>query len=1113
MSSPAIIFAPDQLQRRLAIEPGGSFMVQAPAGSGKTELLIQRFLGLLATVDKPESIVAITFTRKAAGEMLDRVLSALRRALDGESPESPHEQLTFALASAALVRNQACGWDLLANPGRLRVQTIDSLCMAIVGQMPWLARLGSMPRIEEHPRSFYEEAARRTVLMVEESSSFQASLETLLLHLDNNAGRVQQLLAEMLATRDQWIEMAVETGDMERERLEESLARALSEGLRTADQLIPVDIRKSWLDLAHYVAGNMIGERDYPALACLGATAWPGTTPDQAAVWLGLTSVVLTREDWRKKGGLNKNCGFPSENKSRKEECASLIGRLQQVDGLLEALEFVRVLPPPSYTEAQWKIMRSLLECLKLAAAQLRMVFREEGAVDFCEVGLAARDALGRADDPADLALKLDARIQHLLVDEFQDTSLNQFELLGKLTAGWESEDGRTLFLVGDPMQSIYRFRQAEVSLFLEARERGIGEIRPECLQLTANYRSLSSIVDRVNAMFSAIFPAADDTATGAIAYSPSQAPPTDMAEAAVTLHAFREGQDQLEADTVVQIAKDAHRQNEKESVAILVRARTHLPAIVEALKSADLKFRAVEIDPLGERAVVRDLLALTRAMLHVGDRISWLAILRAPWCGLTLTDLHALVSGDADQTIWERLQNPEELTEDGRQRAERVRGVLAEAFRERGRWPLRRCVERAWTKLGGPACLSEWGALQDASDYFDLLEAEQSGCDLADFDGFSERVDELYAQPDTQADDWLQVMTIHKAKGLQFDTVILPGLGRPGRSDDSRLFLFHQWMRPDGTLERLLAPIKEVGSNDDPSYRYLQEIEKRKGRHERVRQLYVAATRAKRRLHLLAHAKVNAAGEWKPAGRSMLSDLWPALTSTERELFNVRIADAVTDTLPVALTSDVVRSLPSAWAPPAMPAPLQWDGGSTQPVELHDPTFEWVGDSLRLAGTVVHTFLRRIARGDSGVPNPARIRSALTHAGVSPVEIESIAERVHSALERTASSERGSWILAAHAEAQSEYPIAGVLDGDIIRGVVDRTFIDADGTRWIIDYKTSAHEGGGLQDFLDDQQRRYQDQLERYARLLVPLGRPIRLGLYFPLLDGWREWGDSTSA
>lgn len=103
----------------------------------------------------------------------------------------------------------------------LRVQTIDSLCTAIVGQMPWLARLGSMPRIEEQSRPLYEEAARRTVLMVEDNSSFQASLETLLLHLDNNAGRVQQLLTAMLATRDQWIEMAVGTGDTERERFEE----------------------------------------------------------------------------------------------------------------------------------------------------------------------------------------------------------------------------------------------------------------------------------------------------------------------------------------------------------------------------------------------------------------------------------------------------------------------------------------------------------------------------------------------------------------------------------------------------------------------------------------------------------------------------------------------------------------------------------------------------------------------------------------------------------------------------------------------------------------------------------------------------------------------------
>ena len=94
------------------------------------------------------------------------------------------------------------------------------------------------------------------------------------------------------------------------------------------------------------------------------------------------------------------------------------------------------------------------------------MVFRAERVIDFMELGIAARDALGQIDNPTEVAYRMDSRIEHLLVDEFQDTSRAQFELLEQLTGGWQPGDGRTLFLVGDPMQSIYRFRQAEVGLF-----------------------------------------------------------------------------------------------------------------------------------------------------------------------------------------------------------------------------------------------------------------------------------------------------------------------------------------------------------------------------------------------------------------------------------------------------------------------------------------------------------------------------------------------------------------------------------------------------------------------------------------------------------------------
>jgi ATP-dependent exoDNAse (exonuclease V) beta subunit len=418
--------------------------------------------------------------------------------------------------------------------------------------------------------------------------------------------------------------------------------------------------------------------------------------------------------------------------------------------------------------------------------------------------------------------------------------------------------------------------------------------------------------------------------------------------------------------------------------------------------------------------------------------------------------------------------------------------------------------VERVWIRLGGPACLEgDQSALEDARDYFDLLEAEQTGSDVRDFDALSQRVAQLYAKPAPGPEPWLHVMTIHKAKGLEFDTVIVPGLGRQEPIDDPQLFLFHEWPSDEGE-QRLIAPIPAEAGEKDPLYEYLQEIEKRKNRLERVRQLYVAATRAKKRLHLLGSAKPDKDGEPRPHKGSMLYDLWPALTDEERGRFR-RGASQVEFAARTA-TPAVLRRLPGEWMPPGLPPPVDWEGAGPLPVELRDPTYEWVGDSLRHAGTVVHAVLQRAPGEDLQIPEPRLIRKALAHAGVTPAEIDDTAQRIQQALRRMKTSARGRWILGSHQDARSEYAITGVVAGEVVRGTVDRTFIDENGLRWIIDFKISSHEGGGLEAFLDEQQRRYCDQLERYARLFAPLGRPVRLGLYFPLLDGWREWGPHTT-
>jgi ATP-dependent helicase/nuclease subunit A len=1041
----------DERDRREALDPSRSFIVQAPAGSGKTELLIQRYLKLLGVVNKPERIFAMTFTRKAAAEMRERILISLARAALAHESEllQPHERLTRELATAAMERSSLLGWDLLDNPGRIKVQTIDSLCGSLVAQMPWLARQGAMPSIVDDAASLYRSAAQRTVLEVEKESRYREWLEHLLLHLDNKTGRVAELVAGMLAKREQWIAYAFQVDEGSRAGMEHILEHAVQE--------------------AHDAVERSISRADLATIA------------REFGGWEDAVQAMLTKSGtWR--------VAFTRSFRD-------LYTRLSETEGLLDNLAFLGKLPPRRFTDEQWKTLRSLLEVLKLAVGLLRMTFRDAGTCDFSEMTLAARQALGDVGDPSELALKLDARIDHLLIDEFQDTSTGQFDLTKKLIEGWERGDGRTLFLVGDPMQSIYRFRQAEVGLFLETATRGIGSLQPGPLVLRANYRSARGIVDWVNRVFGHAFPARDDAPTGAVSYAPSDATREEV-ERPVQVHAFPEKDTELEARRVVDLIRDEHAEDPKAKVAILVRARTHLPAIVAAIQRAGLSFRAVKIDDLSQRQVARDLLALTRAMLHLGDRVSWLAILRAPWCGLTLADLHALAGGDKNAMVYDLMQGElAGISPDGRQRLLRLRQVINEALAQRGCLALRPWVERTWRALGGPACLQWTGEFKDAGDYFDLLEREQSGSDLPDFDGFAVMVNALKAQADPQADERLQLMTIHEAKGLQFDTVILPGLGRTSGRDDNDLFLFH---------EGLMAPIQEFGGEEDPIYRYLREIDRMKSRNELVRLLYVAATRAKRRLHLLGFARSSGKA---PSG-SFLNLLWDGLDAADRQAF-IDAAAAQSPATGDRRKTPPLSRLPLNWIAPEPVSPVRWLRSEDE-VELErDPTFEWVGDSLRHAGTVVHAILQRMARDAGYRAGTEVIRTALSQLGVPADEWEATARRVSSALERTLNSRRGQWILAPHSDDRCEISISATVDGKLLTGRIDRTFVDQDGVRWVIDFKTSWHQGGGLAKFLDEQQRRYRGQMEHYGRLFSGLGRPVRLGLYFPLLDEWREWGD----
>ena len=1111
--------------RRRAIDPTGSFLVQAPAGSGKTELLIQRYLRLLSIVDEPEEILAITFTRKAAGEMRSRIERALRAARDGEEPAEEHLRLGYRLAQAAVERDRERGWGLHDQPARLRIGTIDSVNSRLSRYSPLTAGLTSVNTVVEETGPVFREAARRTIALAEDGGMYGDALSTLLAHVDNRADRLETLFTAMLERRDHWLR-EIGAGQIDDEQefrayLTAALSQLIESMIRSAAGALPPEFEADVVATLRE-AGDTIAATDpeSPLAWWSEVGALPPASIDELPRWLALANLFLISKGARFRSSFGNAQGFLNGQKQRKANAKELAGRLAAVPGLREALAALLDLPAAGYSEQQWRALTALIRVLPLTIVKLREVFAERAESDFTEVAQEALAAL-RADNAAtDLRLILDYQVKHILLDEFQDTSRSQFDLLHELTSGWESEPDRSLFLVGDPMQSIYRFRQAEVGLFLDTKQHGIGELQLEFLRLETNFRSDPAIVTWFNHVFERLLPRDDDRISGAVSFAPSTPYLDSASGAGVDWHAVPKGDPEAEAASVVELVRDVLEKCPQDSLGILVRSRSHASAIVRRLHAAGVRFVAPDLEELEEQSAVQDLLALTRALTHAGDRLAWLACLRAPWCGLELADLHAIAAPDLDACIRERLEETDfiaTLAPDTQQRIGRFVAAMRDGMRRRGAAPLGDVVEHTWIELGGPASLLEDADLDVARSYFAYLETMEAGFDCADGLELRER---LAKRPITRAggDPRVQIMTMHKAKGLEFEHVILPGLGSTTRTSDRPPLLFHELTTVDDSEPIVVAPIKAATDDRDEIYDLLWRFQQRKDELERDRLLYVAITRARRRLHLFAQLECDANDEQAvkpPAKGSLLHRLWSVVGDEG-------VANAVAG-LPVASRverwarppnwAEVPLRRPAAgWHLPPAPDAL----GTVQHAkdEAEEVEFAWATQWAMHVGSTVHRWLQHIAEEGVEAWNPERVarirpllRRMLRHFGTTPGNLDASEQRAADALIRTLADEQGRWILSAeHADIANELPITTDDDGRFANNVIDRTFV-VDGVRWIVDYKTGSHEGGKLADFLASESERYRPQLQRYREAMAYLDqRPIKTALYFPLLQVFHE-------
>ena len=1119
-----------------------SFIVEAPAGAGKTELLTQRYLKLLATVDSPEEIIAITFTNKAASEMKKRIMDSLVDADAGERPSLAHKIVTFELGQKALARSAEKSWDLLTTPSRLRIYTIDSLSGNLARQMPLLSRFGTQPAVIEDASLYYQEAATRTLANLEDAVEGHV-VQQALRYFDNDHFRLNALLAEMLAKRDQWQYYVMNHHDAS--LAEAALAHLVTQDMQLVAEVMPLRVQEALMPIARYAATNLPCDASV-ALLRDWETPIP-FKPEALAMWRAVLDLVLTGTNTFRKT-VNVNNGFPAtpEGQVYKDQLYEVIKTLQQTNGAELALKTLRALPNPKYDEQSWQIVLALAHLLKVATAELWLVFQQHGEVDFVQISQNALFALGDAEkNPTDLALKLDYRIKHLLVDEFQDTSPTQIKLIEHLTQGWMDDDGRTLFLVGDPMQSIYRFRKANVGLFLRVAQEGIGGLSLIPLKLWRNNRSHAPVIAWVNDTFEKVFPDEDSVSRGAISYRAFVAKDREPAGAGVTFHAMLDaensldldddareestGQDeavesdirQREANKIIEIIKASWAENPSRKIAVLVRARSHLHALVAEIRRnhADIQFQAVEIEELANRQVVQDLLSLTNALHQRADRVHWLAILRAPWCGLSLEDLHKLIGHDQVSTVLHLMHDEarlQVLSDDGRKRLLHVREVMQEALNHRGRMSLSRWVHGAWVMLGGPSCLWDAGDVRDVQAFFERIDRMEANGQFST-EQLALEVQKLYAAPDAKAKDLLQFMTIHKSKGLEFDTVILPGLDKTTGRTDQPLLMWEEVPREGfggdvADVDLVVAPMPPKGKNKANSqgiYDYMKSLEKQRAAYEDARVLYVAVTRAERCLHLLGAVAPNKKGELQPKKNTFLEMLWPVVASEfdENELrLNQAEPLALGERRVSAKLEDFVPQLVRL-AMPHIPEMLQ---AEQVPFEVQQSRTTSSDDETGLSleadiGTLVHRYLELMA--EQGLdrwplarlqPLQPAMQRWFAQQGHANLAAQNGAELVLDLLKNTLSSEQGRWILQAHEHAQNELAIERQSDGLVVqKRVIDRTFIK-DGVRWIVDYKTAAlatnMDAAGLKQAAEQ----YRQQLEGYATLFADEGLTIQLAVYF---------------
>jgi len=682
------------------------------------------------------------------------------------------------------------------------------------------------------------------------------------------------------------------------------------------------------------------------------------------------------------------------------------------------------------------------------------------------------------------LPLILDQNISHILVDEFQDTNESQLIFIELLTQNFAGNPEKSFFAVGDPMQSIYRFRKAEVEIFSRVQKNGISDLKLTSLFLKVNFRSNKNIIDWLNNSFSKAFPLIDDSDEGSVPYSSCESSNNNL-EGGMELIALtcdtksKTAQYEAEALYVLNLIKDTRKSNPDASIAVLTRSKAHLSELITLINKKDtsIPIDAIEMSKILSNQTFQDILCLTKALFDFSDRTNWIAALKSPWCGLSINDLVLLFEKDHKSLVWELINNIDNTSRLDKNSARRLRSfveVIRENIQYRGRISHRYFVEGIWRQLNGEESMVDSNDIQNIDLFLELLE-EASEILSIDFIKLERLIENKFISKTSIQKNSIKFLTIQRSKGLEFDHVIIPNLNKRTRNEESDLVLY----------DKSTLSIKNPG-NDKNLHSYHAYKERKRLDNEKIRLLYVAMTRAKNKCYLIGTVKKE--GDLViPNSGTFMNILWPFFSDKFTEIATPEDENSFEKFIPK------LRRLNDNF--------YSGDKRYKRSIDTEELTFCYPNvstDIQRFTGNIVHKYLEIIVKKQLDIDKILCNKLDYTESlylgkNFKKKDIKIGLNLVKKSLEMLKKTSDGRWILNRYLADNSEVSYLLESNNTTTQHIPDRSFIEND-VQWIIDYKTPFSPIKNLA----VEAKKHLPQLRLYETIFKRNKRVIQKAIYF---------------